>query len=236
MAKKKKVKTKEIVPVNEIKDIALRADELVDKSNVFMQITTRGADSNSLVDFKVFDETKLVKIAENMPEINRATNTFGKQNSQTTSKLMSLNMISQSPYRRLKQCLAQIERKRSALKENVFKLRKEKLEMERLLYKKEKMVEKLDSNDPDIDIVEVQFDIDELNIELQEKALMSPTTVNVGLQKLSNLGLIEPIKVDKKKPVRSLKRPGRPKKRHKLTKKGEEVYEAQTVLEEEQSK
>ncbi|MHA2203142.1 MAG: hypothetical protein ACW991_05585 [Candidatus Hodarchaeales archaeon] len=73
-------------------------------------------------------------------------------------------------------------------------------------------------------------------IELQEKALMSPTTVNVGLQKLSNLGLIEPIKVDKKKPVRSLKRPGRPKKRHKLTKKGEEVYEAQTILEEEQSK
>ncbi|MFX1508220.1 MAG: hypothetical protein ACFFDC_19205 [Promethearchaeota archaeon] len=73
-------------------------------------------------------------------------------------------------------------------------------------------------------------------IELQEKALMSPTTINIGLQKLSNLGLIEPVKIDKKKPIRSLKRPGRPKKRHKLTKKGEEVYEAQTMLEEEQTK
>ena len=80
-------------------------------------------------------------------------------------------------------------------------------------------------------------------IELQEKALMSPTTINVGLQKLSNLGLIEPVKIDMKKPVGSLKRsdhskkgPGRPKKRHRLTKKGEEVYEAQTALEEEQTK
>jgi DNA-binding HxlR family transcriptional regulator len=80
-------------------------------------------------------------------------------------------------------------------------------------------------------------------IELQEKALLSPTTINVGLQKLSNLGLIEPVKVDKKKPIRSLKRPGqpkkrpgRPKKRHRLTKKGEEVYEAQIMLEEEQTK
>jgi len=73
-------------------------------------------------------------------------------------------------------------------------------------------------------------------IELQEKALMSPTTINIGLQKLSNLGLIEPVKSNKKKAMKSLKRPGRPKKRHRLTKKGEEVYEAQTMLEEEQTK
>jgi len=56
------------------------------------------------------------------------------------------------------------------------------------------------------------------------------------LQKLSNLGLIEPVKSNKKKAMKSLKRPGRPKKRHRLTKKGEEVYEAQTMLEEEQTK
>jgi len=170
MAKRKKTLTKEVVPINEIKEIALRADELVDKSNVFMQIATRGADAKSLVDFKVFDEIKLAKIAANMPEINRATSTFGKQNSQTTSKLMSLNMISQSPYRRLKQCLAQIERKRGALKENVFKLRKEKLEMERLSYKKEKLLKQFESVNPDNDLMEIQFDIDEINIELQEKA------------------------------------------------------------------
>jgi DNA-binding MarR family transcriptional regulator len=73
-------------------------------------------------------------------------------------------------------------------------------------------------------------------IELQKKALMSPTTINVGLQKLSNLGLIEPVKAELKKPIKALKRPGRPKKRHRLTRKGEKVYEAQTKLEEEQTK
>ncbi|UCG89887.1 MAG: MarR family transcriptional regulator [Candidatus Heimdallarchaeota archaeon] len=64
-------------------------------------------------------------------------------------------------------------------------------------------------------------------VELQEKAKMSPTTINVGLQKLSSLGLIKPeYQLEKK-----IKGPGRPKKRHKLTKKGEKVYKAQKKLE-----
>jgi len=173
MAKRKtKVKTKELVPVNEIRDIALKAEGLIDKSNVFMQITTRGADPNSksLVDFKVFDDAKLAKLAKNMPEINRATQVFGRQNSQATGKLMSLNMISQSPYRRLKQCLAKIERKRSALKENIFKLRKEKLKMDKLLYQKEKFEDQLKLTDVDTDPQEIEFKIQHINIQLQEKA------------------------------------------------------------------
>ncbi len=64
-------------------------------------------------------------------------------------------------------------------------------------------------------------------VELQEKAKMSPTTINVGLQKLSSLGLIKPeFPVEKK-----IMGPGRPKKRHKLTKKGEKVYKVQKKLE-----
>lgn len=173
MAKRKtKVKTKELVPTNEIRDIALKAEELIDKSNVFMQITTRGADPNSksLVDFKVFDDVKLAKLAENMPEINRATQVFGRQNSQATGKLMSLNMISQSPYRRLKQCLAKIERKRSALKENIFKLRKEKLKIDKLLYQRQKFEDQFVVNDASIDHQEIEFKIQHINIKLQEKA------------------------------------------------------------------
>lgn len=165
----KKVKTKELVPTNEIRDIALKAEELIDKSNVFMQITTRGADPNSksLVDFKVFDDAKLAKLAENMPEINRATQVFGRQNSQATGKLMSLNMISQGPYRRLKQCLAKIERKRGALKENIFKLRKEKLEIDKLLYSKRIFESQLSTS---VDPQEIEFEIQAIEIELQEKA------------------------------------------------------------------
>ena len=74
-------------------------------------------------------------------------------------------------------------------------------------------------------------------VELQEAARMSPTTINVGLQKLSNLGLIEQIKnhVTRSKRKGSAKTskkmgPGRPKKRHRLTKKGEDVYEEQERL------
>jgi len=166
--------SKDLSVINEVSDITLKADKLIDKSNIFMQITTRGADasSKSLVDFKVFDNNKLAKLAENMPEINRATNVFGKQNSQTTSKMMSLNMISQSPYRRLKQCLAQIERKRSALKENVFRLRRDKLEMDKLLYLKNKLENKLKNCEfeEDQDPQDIQFKIDSIEIDIQEKA------------------------------------------------------------------
>ncbi len=80
-------------------------------------------------------------------------------------------------------------------------------------------------------------------VELQETARMSPTTINVGLQKLSNLGLIEQISSQvaqsKEKPITKKEkkiRPGRPKKRHKLTKKGKKVYEEQIQLEKEQAK
>lgn len=89
-------------------------------------IVSRAGDIKSLV-FKTIDDEKLALIASNMPEINRATEVFGKQNSQTTSMLMSLNMIDAGPYRRLKQVLAQIERKRAALKEAAFKYQKDRV-------------------------------------------------------------------------------------------------------------
>jgi hypothetical protein len=174
MGKKKKSKGKSLVPANEVKEIMLKVDDLIDKSNVFMQLTTRGADPNSkaLVDFRIFDDAKLAKLAENMPEVNRATRVFGRQNSQATGKLMSLNMISQSPYRRLKQCLAKIERKRQALKENIFRLRKEKIEMDRLLHRKAALQKELDSDvfEPGDDPIHTEFDIQLLDIEIQEKA------------------------------------------------------------------
>lgn len=164
---------KELIPVNEINDLTVKVDQLIDKSNVFMQISTRGADVNSteVAEFKVFDNVKLTKLAENMPEINRATNVFGRQNSQATGKLMSLNMISQSPYRRLKQCLAKIERKRGALKESIFKLRKERVKLDRLLHRRGIVQAKLDGtlnyeNEP----IELEFSLVDIGIEIEEIA------------------------------------------------------------------
>ena len=63
---------------------------------------------------------KLAKISERMVEIDRANLTAGKRNTQTTTQLMTLTMLTDSPYRRLRQILAQIEKKRGALEEAYF--------------------------------------------------------------------------------------------------------------------
>jgi len=167
---------------NNIKDLALKnVDKLIDKDNKFLQIFTRAADpnTNSLVEFHSIDEKALTKIAEAMPEINRACRVFGRQNSQATGKLMSLSMIAQSPYRRLKQCLAKIERKRGALKENIFKLRREKIELNKLLRKKDKMKDEikcLPENDDKLE--DLFFDLELNQIDIEEKvANISDTNI-----------------------------------------------------------
>ena len=72
---------------------------------------------------------KLAKISERMVEIDRANNSLGRSNTQTTNQLMTLTMLTDSPYRRLRQILAQIERKRTALTEQYFKYQKLEIEI-----------------------------------------------------------------------------------------------------------
>jgi len=72
-------------------------------------------------------DKKLAIIAEKMVEIDRVNHTAGRSQTQTTNQLMSLTMMTDSPYRRLRQCLSQIERKRSALDESYFKMKKKKV-------------------------------------------------------------------------------------------------------------
>jgi hypothetical protein len=69
-------------------------------------------------------DEKLAVIAEKMVEIDRASHTAGRSQTQTTNQLMSLTMMTDSPYRRLRQCLSQIEQKRGALEESYFKMKK----------------------------------------------------------------------------------------------------------------
>lgn len=107
--------------------------DILDKSNIFNKIVSRSAIDNKLLN--VFDDEKLNKIAERMPEINRATRSLGRKNTQTTNKLMTLTMLSGgSPYRVIYQCLAQIEEKRNAIKTNRFRLMKERVEIQKLLH------------------------------------------------------------------------------------------------------
>ena len=69
--------------------------------------------------------TKLAKMAERMVEIVRANKTLGRSNTQTTNQLMTLTMLTDAPYRRLRQCLAQIEDRRKAIESSYFRIRKE---------------------------------------------------------------------------------------------------------------
>ena len=66
-------------------------------------------------------DNKIAKINERMVEIDRANKTTGRKNTQTTNQLMTLTMMTDSPYRRLRQCLAQIENKRGALETAHFR-------------------------------------------------------------------------------------------------------------------
>jgi hypothetical protein len=72
-------------------------------------------------------DEKLAIIASKMPEINRANHTAGRSQTQTTNQLMSLTMMTDSPYRMMRQCLSQIERKRGALEESYFKMKKKSI-------------------------------------------------------------------------------------------------------------
>lgn len=177
--------TKDLKPIDDsIRDLSLRdVSDLIDKDNKFLQIFTRAADpdTKSLVEFHAIDEKALTKIAEGMPEINRACRVFGRQNSQATGKLMSLSMIAQSPYRRLKQCLAKIERKRGALKENIFKLRREKIELNKFLRKRDTIKDSIKTSpedDPTRD--DLYFDLELIQIDIEEKvANISDTNIYV---------------------------------------------------------
>lgn len=178
-------KERNIVPIDEsIKDLALKdVSELIDKDNKFLQIFTRAADpdTKSLVEFHAIDDKALAKIADGMPEINRACRVFGRQNSQATGKLMSLSMIAQSPYRRLKQVLAKVERKRGALKENVFKLRREKVELNKLIRKKDKLADDIKScPEHDDRLEDLYFDLELVQIDIEEKvANISDTNIYI---------------------------------------------------------
>ena len=84
---------------------------------------------NSVSGLATMTTEKIAKISERMVEMERANNSLGRRNTQTTNQLMTLTMMTDSPYRRLRQCLSQIEKKKQALREHFFKFQKQQLEI-----------------------------------------------------------------------------------------------------------
>ena len=72
----------------------------------------------------ILSEQAVQKIYDRLPELTRAKASIGRRNSQTTSALQTLNMISDGPFRQMKQCLSQIGNKRDALIQAHFSVEK----------------------------------------------------------------------------------------------------------------
>ena len=66
----------------------------------------------------IVNEAAVQKVQEYLPELTEKTAAFGSSNSQSTLTLMTLTMlVGQSPYRMLRQILAEAEKRKEALAE-----------------------------------------------------------------------------------------------------------------------
>ena len=65
------------------------------------------------------NEKAVEKVSQYLPELDTKTKAFGSQNSQTTISMMTLTMLGgQSPFRMLRQILAEVEKRKSALSDS----------------------------------------------------------------------------------------------------------------------
>ena len=64
-------------------------------------------------------EAAVEKVSQYLPELDTKTKAFGSQNSQTTISMMTLTMLGgQSPFRMLRQILAEVEKRKGALSDS----------------------------------------------------------------------------------------------------------------------
>ena len=78
------------------------------------------------------DEKQVAKINSRLPEYHRASAIVGHSTSQSSYSLQTMQMITDSPLQRMKQCLAQIDKKYKALQEAYFNVEKKKLQIQNL--------------------------------------------------------------------------------------------------------
>ena len=116
---------------------------------------------NELAGLTFLDDQALACIEKGMVEQKRAIQAFGRNNTQVTSKLMSLTMTSAGPYRRLRQCCAEIEKRNAALHEAMFNIRRKRAEIQW----KEKRLSDLEAS-LELDLLEIE--LDELRHQISE--------------------------------------------------------------------
>ena len=98
--------------------------ELLERSsNLFPEVVNR---------FPSITQDKIASMSDKLKEADRANNSFGRMNTQFTNQLLTLTMSADSPYRVLRQCLAEIESRRKAIESAYFQQRGLELELEEL--------------------------------------------------------------------------------------------------------
>jgi DNA-binding transcriptional regulator YiaG len=85
-----------------------------------------------VTDLATLDEKQIEKIKSRLPEYKRGSSMIGHGTSQSSYSLQTMQMISDSPLSRMKQCLAQIDKKYKALQEAYYNIEKKKLIIEKL--------------------------------------------------------------------------------------------------------
>lgn len=73
-------------------------------------------------------EVMLARIGTGLVEHQRQTRIFGRDDSQTTRKLCTLPMFATTGYRLLRQCVCQIQSRELAIKDNLIRLKRSRLE------------------------------------------------------------------------------------------------------------
>jgi len=92
---------------------------------------------NNIPKLATLDKEQVAKITNRLPEYQRGKAIIGHGTSQTSYSLQTMNMISDSPLSRMKQCLAQIDKKFTALREAYFAVEKLKIELKQLAKSKD---------------------------------------------------------------------------------------------------
>jgi hypothetical protein len=85
-----------------------------------------------VTDIVTLDEKQIAKITSRLPEYKRGSSLIGHGTSQSSYSLQTMQMISDSPLSRMKQCLAQIDKKYKAIQEAYYSIEKKKLTIEKL--------------------------------------------------------------------------------------------------------
>lgn len=130
---------------------------LVDSST--NKIITRAVDEK---EFKMITMTPqmLEHLGNQMLEVNRATNAFGKTQSQFMNNVMTVS--AHSPIRNLRQILAEVERRRQALKENTYKIKKQMIDKMEITENISKLISEDNEDKNKYKIARLQIKLEEI--------------------------------------------------------------------------